>query len=104
MRPAVTDWLSTEEALGDQGGRGGRFPGFPNLLLLEFKLLDEVCAAIVSDTIRRMSSAVRAALAVAVVVVFDDADSEVVVEVLETGSGVSLVRRLLSSSRRICCT
>ena len=64
--------------------------------------MDEVCAAIVSDTIRRMSSAVRAALAVAVVVVFDDADSEVVVEVLETGSGVSLVRRLLSSSRRIC--
>ena len=65
-------------------------------------MLDEFCAAIVSDTIRRMSSAVRAALAVAVGVGLDDADSDVVVEGLETGSGVSLVRRLLSSSRRIC--
>ena len=61
-------------------------------------------AAMVSDTMRRISSAVKAALALAGVSVDSDEGSVTGVDGVGTHSGASVVKRLASSSRKICWT
>ena len=67
-------------------------------------LVVDVWAAMVSDTMRRISSAVNAALALAGGSVESDEGSVTVVDGVGTHSGASVVKRLASSSRKICWT
>ena len=63
-----------------------------------------VWAAIVSETMRRISSAVKVALALAGVAVDRDEFSVTVVDGVGSDSVGSCVKRFASSSRKICWT